>query len=557
MGEVLLARQTDLPGIERLVVIKKILPHLANEIDFIERFLAETRVSASLSHGNIVQVYEVGKDGNDYFMVMEYVDGMDLRELLALIRRNQKLLPESLALYILIETAKALTYAHGKRDADGNPMNIVHRDVSPANLLLSKDGQVKLADFGVAKVASAKSFSLPGTLHGKVFYMSPEQVTGSPMDHRSDIFSLGVVAYEMLAGVRPFDGDSDVAVIEKVRNCEPTPLKQSASWVSGALEAIIMRAMHKDPKLRYQSMDAFAQELTSYLLESHTLVNAKSLAVFLAEQTAGLETLVEPSSNASFDEVAALLIASKQDQQNGEAAVDHTLQIAPTKAEEPLSPPARQPKKASIVAGMGVIVAIALGFAAYNGLKPEKVDEALSNDVETLASVSALDGVEKPAISKEQPPESLDEQNSEIPVVTPDEHKGIEADNATESAANITKQAPTVDKQMSTKLASLQPVNGHASKTGSTGVKSTKRRSEITTQKSELGSVKFRFFPSNCDVLLDGVKLELTGNLVDLELESGPHTVELRAADGRRKTQSFLIEPRKVRALGTLELEEL
>ena len=153
MGEVLLARQTDLPGIERLVVIKKILPHLANEIDFIERFLAETRVSDSLSHGNIVQVYEAGKDGNDYFMVMEYVDGMDLRELLALIRRNQKLLPESLALYILIETAKALTYAHGKRDADGNPMNIVHRDVSPANLLLSKDGQVKLADFGVAKVA--------------------------------------------------------------------------------------------------------------------------------------------------------------------------------------------------------------------------------------------------------------------------------------------------------------------------------------------------------------------------------------------------------------------
>jgi hypothetical protein len=185
------------------------------------------------------------------------------------------------------------------------------------------------------------------------------------------------------------------------------------------------------------------------------------------------------------------------------------------------------------------------------------VDEALSNDMGALASVSALDGVEKPAISKEQPPESLDEQNSEIPVVTPDEHKGIEADNATESAANITKQAPTVDKQMSTKLASLQPVNGHASKTGSTGVKSTKRRSEITTQKSELGSVKFRFFPSNCDVLLDGVKLELTGNLVDLELESGPHTVELRAADGRRKTQSFLIEPRKVRALGTLELEEL
>ena len=422
------------------------MPHLANEIDFIERFLAETRVSASLSHGNIVQVYEVGKDGNDYFMVMEYVDGMDLRELLALIRRNQKLLPESLALYILIETAKALTYAHGKRDADGNPMNIVHRDVSPANLLLSKDGQVKLADFGVAKVASAKSFSLPGTLHGKVFYMSPEQVTGSPMDHRSDIFSLGVVAYEMLAGVRPFDGDSDVAVIEKVRNCEPTPLKQNANWVSGALEAIIMRAMHKDPKLRYQSMDAFAQELTSYLLESHTLVNAKSLAVFLAEQTAGLETLVEPSGKASFDEVAALLIASKQDQQNGEATVDHTLQIAPTKAEEPLSPPARQPKKASIVAGMGVIVAIALGFAAYNGLKPEKWMKHYPTTWGFSFGLSFRWGG-KARYFQRTAPESLDEQNSEIPVVTPDEHKGIEADNDAESPRiSLNRHLPLTSK---------------------------------------------------------------------------------------------------------------
>ncbi|HOI12175.1 MAG TPA: serine/threonine-protein kinase, partial [Myxococcota bacterium] len=281
MGEILLARQAGLPGVERRVVIKKILPHLARETDFIERFVDETRVAASLTHGNIVQVYEVGQVDGEYFMAMEYVDGMDLKEMMAVLRQEDRRIPEPLALYVLVEVAKALAYAHERRGPDGASMGIVHRDVSPANLLLSRDGQVKLADFGVAKAAARLSLSLPGTLHGKVYYMSPEQVSGGDVDARSDIFSLGVVAYEMLSGQRPFEGPSDVAVIDRVRRCDPVPLSQVAPWIAPSLDALVMRALQARPEDRYPTMEAFGQALTSYLLEAHTIVSARTLADFL------------------------------------------------------------------------------------------------------------------------------------------------------------------------------------------------------------------------------------------------------------------------------------
>ncbi len=326
MGEILLARQPGLPGVDRLVVLKKILPHLAREAGFLERFLDETRVAACLSHGNIVQVFEVGEVDGEYFMAMEYVEGMDLKEAFHRLRVEQRRMPEGLALYVLVEIAKALSHAHEKRGPDGIPLGIVHRDVSPANLLLSMDGQVKLTDFGVAKAALRLSLTIPGTLHGKVYYMSPEQVVGDDCDPRADVFSLGVVAYEMLAGRRPFEGTSEMAVLDLVRRCEPPALSEVAPWVPGSLASIVGRAMVRDPAGRYPTMEAFRQALSTYMFEAHTMVSARTLAEFLTGLAAVdpvrsngpvTPTPGRPGTPRSLDEVAASLLGKPLDTLDG------------------------------------------------------------------------------------------------------------------------------------------------------------------------------------------------------------------------------------------------
>jgi len=280
MGTVYRARQVSL---NRDVALKILPSHLALDPTGVERFRREAMAVAQLAHPNIVQVYEVGEFDGQYYMAMEFVDGLDLKELLAALRAHDQRMPEHLALYVLVEVAKALAYAHERKGPDGTPLGIVHRDVSPANLLLSNDGQVKLTDFGVAKAAARLTLSLPGTLHGKVYYMSPEQVTGLDVDARSDIFSLGVVAYEILCGQRPFEGDSEVAVIDAVRRCVPRPLREIAPWVSPSLEALVERALERDPDRRYPTMHEFEQALTTYMLEAHTIVSARAMADFVAQ----------------------------------------------------------------------------------------------------------------------------------------------------------------------------------------------------------------------------------------------------------------------------------
>ena len=206
MGEVFLARTTGTAGFEKQVVIKKILPHLANQEAFVRRFEAQGKLVVQLRHAGIAQVLDMGEDGGTIYLAMEYVEGRDLRELMRLSRGTGEDAPPELKVALLVQVLEALDHAHHCTDADGEPLGIIHRDVSPSNIMVSGAGQVKLLDFGIARAADRLGLSVSGSVQGKFGYMSPQQAAGGALDARSDQFSVGVVAWELFAGERPFDG---------------------------------------------------------------------------------------------------------------------------------------------------------------------------------------------------------------------------------------------------------------------------------------------------------------------------------------------------------------
>ncbi len=218
MAELYRARRSGVEGFQKIVAIKKILPHLADNEGFIAMFADEAKLAAQLNHPNIVHIYDLGKiEAGGYFIAMEHVEGRDLRAILESARELGMPLPVPLAVYVASKVASALDYAHRRRDGDGRDLHIVHRDVSPQNILISYEGDIKLCDFGIAKAASKVSQTESGALKGKIQYMSPEQAWGKPIDRRSDLFSLGTVLYELLTEQKLFPGESDMTVLEKVR----------------------------------------------------------------------------------------------------------------------------------------------------------------------------------------------------------------------------------------------------------------------------------------------------------------------------------------------------
>jgi serine/threonine protein kinase len=255
MAEIFLARAATGAGVARFVVLKRVLRERARDFEFLRMFLDEARLAAQLQHPNIAQVYDVGKLGDSYFFTMEYVHGVTVRELM--IKSSGAPLSVSCALAIAQGTASGLHHAHERIGVDGRPLNIVHRDVSPSNLMVSFEGHVKVVDFGVAKAASREHETKSGTVRGKISYLSPEQASGRDVDRRSDVFSLGVVLWEMLTGQRLYKRASDFASMAAIVG-EPTPPpSQLRPDLPSALDALVLRALAKQPDERFQT----AQEL--------------------------------------------------------------------------------------------------------------------------------------------------------------------------------------------------------------------------------------------------------------------------------------------------------
>jgi len=281
MATVELARMDGAGGFQKWVAIKRIHPHLTEDPQFINMFLDEARIAASISHPNVAQVFDLGKYENTYWIAMEYLHGEPLREVYRINEeRNEPTQPE-IAARVIADAAEGLHAAHELRGKDGRPLNLVHRDVTPHNLFVTYDGVVKVVDFGIAKVTGSLSSTHAGTIKGKIAYMAPEQVRGRPIDRRTDIFALGVVLWELTTGRRLFRVDSDLATLSRVEACVVPPPSALNEDYAPALEEVLLRALQREPSERYQTARELSRALQGYLMTSNVFVGPEEVSAYV------------------------------------------------------------------------------------------------------------------------------------------------------------------------------------------------------------------------------------------------------------------------------------
>ncbi|HEX3478159.1 MAG TPA: serine/threonine-protein kinase [Kofleriaceae bacterium] len=281
MAEVFRAESTGLQGFRKQVAIKRVLPHLGRKPKFISMFLDEARLSAQLSHSNCVQVFDIGAGDDAYFIVMEFVDGANLKSIATSMRNQGRTVPIPAAAFIAHEICKGLSYAHELTDRSGVSLHLVHRDVSPPNVLVTKYGEVKIVDFGLAKAGSQLEQSEPGIIKGKFSYLSPEAALGQELDCRADIFAVGIILWELLASRRLFDGDSDVQILYKVQAAKVPPISQINRSVPPELERVLHRALARDRQERYSTARELGQELSRFLFRFAHPVSGYDIATIV------------------------------------------------------------------------------------------------------------------------------------------------------------------------------------------------------------------------------------------------------------------------------------
>jgi serine/threonine-protein kinase len=271
-------------GLKKSIAIKKILPSLTKNKKFVSMFLDEARVSMHLQHANVVGVFDIGMADTSYFIVMEYVDGANLKTLLESLRRQGKRMSVQHTLYLIMEVCKGLQYAHDLVDPEtGRELGIVHRDISPPNILISKRGEVKLVDFGLAKATSQLESTDPGVVKGKFSYLSPEAASGKDVDRRADIFAVGILLYELLTGKRLFYGETDYQTVELVRQAKVPPISPQNHEVQPELEQIIRKSLARDLAQRFQSAADLQDALAQYLFSQRLKVTSRDIERLVAE----------------------------------------------------------------------------------------------------------------------------------------------------------------------------------------------------------------------------------------------------------------------------------
>jgi len=261
MAEVFRARVRGHHGFAKIVAIKRIRPQYAGDRDFIAMFIDEANIAVRLNHANIAKIYDLGRVGDQYYIAMEHVHGRDLKTIFTRCAKTRGPMPIPEACYVAMKLCDGLDYAHARRDLHGESLQLVHRDISLHNVLLSFDGEVKIIDFGVAKALGRMSRTRTGTIKGKLAYMSPEQMRGLPVDGRSDIFAAGIVMYEMLAGRRLFMSKSPRETIQRIRSGKVVPLRTYNQRIPAALERIVLKALSVHPDDRFQTAGALGNEL--------------------------------------------------------------------------------------------------------------------------------------------------------------------------------------------------------------------------------------------------------------------------------------------------------
>jgi len=278
MAEVYLGEASSLEGFKKRVAIKRVLPHLAQNENFIQMFLDEARLSARLSHANIVSVFDISARDDTYFLIMEFVDGANLKRVMESLQRRGQRFPLPDAIYVCAEACRGLAYAHELRDEHGKAIGIVHRDISPPNIMVTRQGEVKVADFGLAKAGTQLSQTDPGVVKGKFSYLSPEAAAGREVDARADVFSLGIVLWEMLAGRRLFLGETDYATVKLIQQANIPRLAPLNNSIDETFEELLLKALTRAPEDRYQSAQHFGDALTGYLFARQLKVTHSDIA---------------------------------------------------------------------------------------------------------------------------------------------------------------------------------------------------------------------------------------------------------------------------------------
>ncbi len=281
MAELFIAVQIRDDGFQKKVVVKRILSHLAGDPDFIGMFIREARLAALLTHPNIVQIYDFRKVDGAYIIAMEYVDGKNLQEIMAVV---QKALPVDLCIHLIQKIAKGLHYSHSlTHEKTGEPMNLVHRDVSPQNMLLSRQGEVKITDFGISKAATEPNMTQAGVIKGKLSYLSPEQVLGKELDGRADIYALGLIFYEILSGKRLFRFNNDLDAIRTIPEAVIPPIRELRPEIPEELNRIVMKCLEKDKDVRYRDAGGIDRDLQELKRQMGIAYDETDLAAFVEE----------------------------------------------------------------------------------------------------------------------------------------------------------------------------------------------------------------------------------------------------------------------------------
>ncbi len=411
MAEIFLAREASTAGASRHVVIKRVLPNVADDQKFVEMFLNEARLAIQLNHPNICHIYEFGDLESSYFIAMEWIDGVPLGKLIRRARKSGKGVPVEIAVRIGAQIGSALHYAHRAKDALGRPMNIVHRDVTPHNVMVAYDGQVKLLDFGIAKAETQTQKTEAGTVKGKFSYMSPEQCTGKAIDGRSDIFALGICLWEAIVGRALYRRDTQYETMHAVIHEPPPSLRKFRRGVPVELDAIVAQALAKNPEDRYQSAGELQRALELWLADNRKVVSSAQVAELmeeLYENEIQRGPLVDTNPfGSSFQGLGEKRPAPEH--ASGSMSAARPLSHPSLLSAQAMDPPPLEPKRNGGVKIAVIAVATLLGFGAaaagFGGLfggddsgahtnGPEQ-DESPSADAgETVADAALTFGAE-------------------------------------------------------------------------------------------------------------------------------------------------------------------
>jgi len=451
MAEVYRARMSGEEGFAKIVAIKRILPHMADNDDFITMFIDEAKLAAQLTHNNIIHIYDLGKEDAYHYIAMEYVEGKDLRSILKQAAEKGYPLPVELALFVASKIANALDYAHRRMGMDGKELNLVHRDVSPQNVLISFEGDIKLCDFGIAKAATKVQQTQAGALKGKLQYMSPEQAWGKKVDRRTDIFSLGVVLYEMLTGDRLFSGDTDLTILEQVRDARSEPPSVKNPDVPKKVDQIVLKALAKNPQDRYQNASEMEKDINSVLYSFQPAPGPADLAIFMHRLVEAAPVASDAQIDAAFAQVAAA--PAPEEKKKGKGLViskkEKVAEPAPVPAPVEVSQPAISVDEEAgksrtglfVGVGIGVVALAVVGFLMTRSKAPQPAAEPTPAPVATAEAAPAAATTAPAAPEKVIDPKALE---AELKKATAEEAKKLReaAQKAAAEQARPTAAAP-------------------------------------------------------------------------------------------------------------------